>query len=202
MPRRPIPLVAGTHYHIFNRGNNRQAIFFERENYLFFLDRMREYLVEMIPGPQGSDARQITATTIVSYCLMPNHFHLLVCPNDGELSNRMQRLSISYTKAINKRYRRVGTLFQGPFQAIPVQTEEYLLHLSRYQHLNPVFAGLVQRAEDWEFSSYRDYLGLRQGNLVQPEVVLSQFPSRRAYQEFTEAYRPVDGKKIAHLLVD
>ena len=50
MPRRPIPLVAGTHYHIFNRGNNRQAVFFERENYLFFLDRMREYLVEMIPG--------------------------------------------------------------------------------------------------------------------------------------------------------
>ena len=77
MPRRPIPLAAGTHYHIFNRGNNRQAVFFERENYLFFLDRMREYLVEMIPGPQGSDAGQITATTIVSYCLMPNHIHLV-----------------------------------------------------------------------------------------------------------------------------
>jgi len=202
MPRRPIPLVAGTYYHIFNRGNNRQTIFFERENYVFFLDRMREYLLEMIPDTDSSEAGQIVATTIVGYCLMPNHFHLLVCPHDGELSNRMQRLSISYTKAINKRYQRVGILFQGPFQAIPVQTEEYLLHLSRYLHLNPVFAGLVERAEDWVFSSYRDYLGLRQGTLVRPEVVLSQFSSRRAYQEFVEAYRPVDGKKISHLVVD
>ena len=202
MPRRPIPLVAGTYYHIFNRGNNRQTIFFERENYMFFLDRIREYLLELIPDADSSEDGQIAATTIVSYCLMPNHFHLLVCPHDSDLSNRMQRLSISYTKAINKRYQRVGALFQGPFQAIPVQTEEYLLHLSRYLHLNPVFAGLVHRAEDWPFSSYRDYLGLRQGTLVRPEVVLSQFPSRRAYQEFVEAYRPVDGKRISHLVLE
>ena len=104
MPRRPIPLVAGTYYHIFNRGNNRQAIFFDRENYVFFLDRMWEYLLEMIPDSDCSETGQIAATTIVSYCLMPNHFHLLVCPHDNDLSNRMQRLSISYTKAINKRY--------------------------------------------------------------------------------------------------
>ena len=114
----------------------------------------------------------------------------------------MQRFSISYTKAMNKRYDRVGSLFQGQFQAVLVDRNEYLLHLSRYLHLNSVEAGLVKRPEDWEFSSYRDYIGLRQGTLPMPDIILLQFPTPRAYQEFVESYKLTDRDIIAHLLFD
>ena len=204
MPQRPIPLVAGEYYHLYNRGNNRQNIFFERENYLFFLRRVRKYLVGETQTSQTSEVSKTSEayTTIIAYCLMPNHFHLLVCPRDDELSRRMQRFSISYTKAMNKRYDRVGSLFQGQFQTVLVDCNEYLLHLSRYFHLNPVEAGLVKQPEDWEFSSYRDYIGLRQGTLPMPDIVLSQFPTPRAYQEFVESYKSSDRDTIAHLLFD
>ncbi|MFQ6057361.1 MAG: transposase [Anaerolineae bacterium] len=114
----------------------------------------------------------------------------------------MMRLSVSYTKAINKRYQRVGALFQGPFQAVHVDRNEYLLHLSRYIHLNPVTAELVERPEDWEFSSYREYVGLRNGTLPEPEIVLAQFPTRSTYQEFVASYSKGDEELIAHLLLD
>jgi len=205
MPRRAIPLVAGEYYHIYNRGNNRQPIFFERENYLFFLRRARERLMGH-QGPAGEpDSRSPGARvfcSIAAYCLMPNHYHLLVCPTDDQFSRHMQGFSGSYTKAINKRYERVGALFQGPFHALRVDRSEYLLHLSRYVHLNPVQAGLVKQAHDWEFSSYREYAGLRYGTLPRPDVVLSQFPSRDAYRQFVEASEPGDEKVISHLLFD
>jgi len=196
MPRRETKFYAGEYYHIYNRGNNRQNIFFERKNYLFFLRRVREYLL-----PSG--------IVVTAYCLMPTHYHLMVGIKQtsevwetSEVSTGMMRLSVSYTKAINKRYQRSGVLFQGPFQAVHVDRNEYLLHLSRYIHLNPVTAGLVERPEDWEFSSYRDYIGLRNGTLPEPEIVLSQFPTRSAYQEFVASYSKGDKERIAHLLLD
>jgi putative transposase len=201
MPQRATPLVAGEHYHLYNRGHNRQDIFFERENYLFFLRRVRKYLLGEDETSEDSETSEVY-TTVVAYCLMPNHFHLLVRPQDDELSRRMQRFSISYTKAINKRYNRTGALFQGQFQAVHVDRNEYLLHLSRYIHLNPVMAGLARQPEAWEFSSHRDYIGLRQGTLPAPGVVLSQFPTPGAYQAFVKSYQPADKNIISHLLFD
>jgi putative transposase len=83
-----------------------------------------------------------------------------------------------------------------------VDENSYLLHLSRYIHMNPVTAGLVTRPEDWAFSSYRDYVGLRDGTLPVPDVVLSQFPSRQTYRAFVESYRDQEARIIAHLLFD
>jgi REP element-mobilizing transposase RayT len=176
MPRRKVSFFAGGYYHIYNRGNNHEAIFFERENYLFFLRQLRKYFV-------------CDAVEIVAYCLMPNHYHLLIRLKTDNLADILQRFALSYSKAISKRFNRVGTLFQGPFKAILVEKEEYLLQLSRYIHLNPVKAGLVTRAEDWEFSSYRDYIGLRDGTLIVPDVVLAYIPTRQAYREFVESYQ-------------
>ena len=188
MPQRNTELCAGEYYHLYNRGNNRERIFYERENYGFFLRRLRKHLVPILD--------------VVVYCLMPTHYHLLILLKEADLSHRMQLFSISYTKAMNKRYDRVGSLFQGAFQAKHVDGNNYLVHLSRYIHLNPVMAGLVERPEDWEFSSYREYIGLRDGTLPQPEIVLSQFPSREAYREFVEAYFPSEREIIAGLLFD
>ncbi len=188
MPYRKVELRAGEHYHIYNRGNNYADVFFERENYLYFLRQVRKYLL-----PE--------AVEIVAYCLMPNHYHLLLRLLADDLSTPMQGLSLSYTKAVNLHYGRVGALFQGRFKAVRVDRDEYLLHLSRYIHLNPLTAGLVKRAEDWEFSSYRDYIGLRSGTLPKPDIVLGQFPSGEAYRLFVESYAEGD-EPIAHLAFD
>jgi putative transposase len=200
MPRRVTPLVAGEIYHLYNRGVDRHEIFFERENYLFFLRRLRHYL-----GGKTSEVSQtseVLETAILAYCLMPNHFHLLVQPHHDRLSRQMQRLLISYTKAINERYGRVGPLFQGQFQAVHVETSRHLIHLSRYIHLNPLTAGLVARPEDWEYSSYREYVGLRSGSLPRPYVILCEFPSRAAYCEFVEEPDSAGLALIDGLLMD
>lgn len=97
---------------------------------------------------------------------------------------------------------RSGPLFQGPFQARLVDTDEYLLHLSRYIHLNPVHAGLVRHPADWSYSSFREYAGLRNGSLPKPAIVLSQFPSHQAYVQFVEAYTRDSRSVIQHLMLD
>jgi putative transposase len=162
MPSRRTPLEAGNFYHVYNRGNNHQNIFFERENYLHFLHLMRSHLVT-----NGID--------ILAYCLMPNHYHFLVYLRDDNLSTAMHGFSVAYTKGINKRFDRSGALFQGRFQSIHVNDQNYLIHLARYIHLNPVKAGFVEHAEEWEFSSYAEYAGLRSGTLPKMDYLKLQF---------------------------
>jgi len=174
MPRRQIIFAPGECYHLYNRGCNRHPIFFEHENYLFFLRELKKRFREH-------------DVTVLVWCLMPNHYHLVVAPLSDGLAAAMQACGTSYTKAINKRRKRSGTLFEGRFQAVEVKTAEQLSHLSRYVHLNPVKARLVTRPQDWEFSSYRDYLGLRAGTLAQPERVHTDFASVEHYRLFVES---------------
>jgi putative transposase len=158
MPRRAVPFLPDQYYHFYNRGNNRQAVFFERDNYLYFLRGLKKYLREYVE--------------ILVYCLMPTHYHILVRIRQtsevfktSEVSGKevltskavslaMQKFGISYTKAINKRFERVGALFQGQFQAKPVQNYNHLLSLCVYIHANPVKDGLVFLPEEWEFSGW------------------------------------------------
>jgi putative transposase len=172
--------ISGSYYHIYNHGVNREPIFYTSRNWGFFLHRLREYFT-----PERAE--------IVAYCLMPNHYHLLVQVKAGDFSQEvMHPFSISYTKAINKEQGRVGALFQGRFKGKLIEKDEYLLHLSRYIHLNPVRVGLVSRPEDWEYSSYRDFVGLRQGTLPRPEIVLGQFGSAKDYAKFVEEFKGED----------
>jgi len=175
--------VAGEFYHIFNRGVNRQEIFFEPRNWDFFLKRLRKYFT-----PDRAE--------VIAYCLMPNHYHLLVCLKTNDFSQKvMQPFGTSYTKAINKKQQRVGPLLQGNFKGIHVTSSNYLLHLSRYIHRNPVEAGLVKNPEDWEYSSYRDYIGLRKGTLPRMNVILGEFYDVAEYVQFVMdegvAYDPI-----------
>jgi putative transposase len=173
MPRRQVILQTGNYYHVYNRGNNRQLIFFERDNYIYFLRQLRNHLIE-----NGVD--------LIAYCLMPNHYHLLVYLKTDRFSQLMQSFTLSYVKAINKRYQRVGSLFQGRFEAIHVNREEYLLHLTRYIHLNPVRANIVEKAENWEFSSYQEYVDMRRRSLSKIDEVRSHFNSADDYRYFLE----------------
>jgi REP element-mobilizing transposase RayT len=187
MPRRHLAFQAGHYYHLYNRGNNHQATFFERENYLHFLRLIRRHLTEK-------------DVDLLAYCLMPNHYHLLVCCK-ADLTKGMQSVALAYTKAINQRYRRVGVLFQGRFQAIEVDNERYLHHLVQYIHLNPVKAQLVHRPEEWEFSSYHEYAGLRRGTLPKLEMMRSLL-GEAAYRSFLAEQRVSSLAIVRALMLD
>ena len=165
-------IIPFNYYHIYNRGVNRGPIYFSNENYNFFSDRLRKYF-------------NIETAWLIAYCLMPSHFHLLVYPIIDNFGNKvMQPFSVSYTKDINKRQNRTEPLFQGPFQAKFVDKDRYLLHLSRYIHLNPVSAGLVNQPEEWEYSSYRDYIGIRKGGITNPDFIIEYFRDSSEYIDF------------------
>ena len=167
--------VPGQYYHIYNRGIGRQPIFTTEENYRFLVRRAEAYLAD-------SDV------TVVAYCLMPNHYHFLMRPQqDDALSRFIQRLFNSYSQAFNRQEGRRGTLFEGRAKSILVEREEHVLHLCRYIHLNPVKAQLVENPADWLFSSYLDWIGQRAGTLVDREFVQAYFPSTADYELFVES---------------
>ena len=190
MPRRTTPFLPGHFYHIYNRGNNRQVIFFEPDNYRYFLRGVHRYLTPVLD--------------ILAYCLMPTHYHLLVrvkktsevsetsevLTASTAVSRAMQRLSISYTKAINKRFGRVGSLFQGAFQAKAVTTDAHLRHLCVYIHANPAKHGLVADPADWPYSNYLEWIGARNGRLVDHDFIREMYPhhAARAHREAVLAY--------------
>jgi len=183
-------------YHIYNQGNNRQKIFFSRENYILFLRKIKLYIL-----PHAD---------ILAWCLMPNHFHLMVYVNHQTLtthqmtgshqmssksrtfSNSIAILLRSYTRAINNQEIRTGALFKPHTQAnclneskgitpaffnnafgtslnVRINEKEYPQVCWNYIHNNPLTAGLVSHPEDWEFSSYRDYFCERNGKLINKE---------------------------------
>jgi putative transposase len=189
MPRREIPFVPGLYYHLYNRGNNRQAIFFQQENYLFFLRGVKKYI--------------LPTASMIAYCLMPTHYHMLVrvktqtsdasqtsevLETSEVFSRAMQKFLISYTKAINKRFVRVGALFQGQFQAKYLQNYAHLLNLCVYIHANPVKDGLAADPADWMYSNYLEWLGQRDGTLVDREFVSKHFGAPAEYQALVMDY--------------
>ena len=179
MPRRSIPFLPGHFYHFYNRGNNRQVVFFERDNYLFFLGGLKKYLCEILD--------------ILAYCLMPTHYHILVRVKAAEVretseiskavSRAMQKFGISYSKAINKKHHRVGSLFQGQFKAKPIEHEHHLLYSCLYIHTNPIKDGLVKLPENWEFSNYLEWLKQREGKLVDREFINENFGTPDEYRK-------------------
>ncbi|PHS20065.1 MAG: addiction module toxin RelE [Kangiella sp.] len=133
---------SGALYHITSRGNAKQDIFVDDEDRLVFLETLRK-------------ARNRYNCIVYAYCLMDNHYHLLVETPDANLSQFMRQLNGVYTQKYNFSHSSTGHLFQGRFKSILVQEDLYLLELCRYIVLNPVRAGMVRSAKDWKWSSYR-----------------------------------------------
>jgi putative transposase len=202
-------------YHIYNRGVEKRTIFQDEKDYKVFLSYLKSYLS---PPPTRSTLLQsftlkgltfkgITRQPknyhqqiiLLAYCLMPNHFHLLIQQQSPTtIQSFMQSLTTRYTMYFNKSYDRVGALFQGTYKAALVNNENYLLHLSRYIHLNP--AETKQNLTE-AFSSYADYLHLRATSWINPKPILDYF-GRSSYQEFVET-SPLDNQTaIDHLALD
>lgn len=143
MARKPRLFVADIPYHIIQRGNNRNPIFFSEADYLFFLDVLRE-------------AKSKYPCFIYSYCLMANHFHLLVEPKEKQnVSLLMKLLGAKYVRYVNNAYKRTGTLWQGRFKCSLIDEELYFLTCLLYIEMNPVRAGMVTSPELYCWSSYR-----------------------------------------------
>jgi putative transposase len=178
-------------YHVYNRGNNKQTLFYNRDNYLFFLKKVRQHI-----RPHCE---------IINYSLMPNHFHFLIYanehtitpaenkdvsaptnyPNKTKFTEGLRIALSSYTQAINKQEQRTGSLFTQNTKRKQVSDDwmslDYRICCFSYIHQNPVSSNLVNQAEDLEFSSYRDYVGLRNGTLCNIELGFQLMRFDRTY---------------------
>lgn len=177
----------GALYHVTSRGNDRRAIFKDETDRELFLDTLAR-------------VTERYHWICHAYCLMNNHYHLVVATPDGNLSKGMRQLNGVYTQAFNKRHHRVGHLFQGRYKGILVQKESYLLEVCRYVVLNPVRAKAVKRPQQWKWSSYRATAGMVEPHrCLRVEDILGQLGRRKAearerYREFVQAR--VEGASI------
>ena len=142
MPRRKIKFEKGRHYHITNRGLAKKNIFLEDDDYKWFLDKMfhfrRKYDIE-----------------IIGYCLMPNHFHLVIRPNKNAGGIKfMKALQASHSVRFNSKWNRKGQLFEGRYHLEPIKDQRHLINTIKYIINNPVKAGLVKKPEDWPYLSF------------------------------------------------
>ena len=175
MPRRPA-YVPGHYYHFYNRGAHRTSIFHEEDNYIFVLRKVKSYCSSLALAP-------------VAYCLMPNHYHLLIRQDGEDRAGLLpQRVFNSYSKAYNKRYEHSGTLFEDNYRVVLVEDKAHLLHLCRYIHANPVKHGLVPDLAEWPYSNYLEWIGERNGTLVDHDFVRAHFPSASDYRDFVRDY--------------
>ncbi|MFH1896925.1 MAG: transposase [Candidatus Desantisbacteria bacterium] len=177
---RPLRIeYAGAHYHVMSRGNEQKDVFRsqgDREQFLSYLE----------------SAVSRYGAVIHVYCLMSNHYHLLVETPSGNLSQIMKHINGAYTNYFNVKRKRAGHLFQGRYKAILIEANEYAQELSRYIHLNPVRAMIVSMPEEYQWSSYRDYIGQRKApNWLKTEFISGYFDKRvsdaqRKYRTFVE----------------
>jgi len=153
LARKPRLFVADVPYHVIQRGNNKGVIFFSEQDYRFFLETLQE-------------GKEKYPCSIYSYCLLTNHFHLLIEPKEKEgVSLLMKFLGVKYVSYINKFHNRTGTLWEGRFKCSLIDRETYFLSCLRYIEMNPVRAGIVKAPELYHWSSYR-FRAFGEGNRV------------------------------------
>ena len=177
-----MPFVPNNIYHVYNQGNNRQTIFFQRQDYLIFLNLYKRLFSS-------------TASTI-AWCLMPNHFHFMIYADErcgakikqggiylDPITNSIRKLLSGYARIFNHQYKKTGSLFRQKTKAKCLSSIEikpnsscliqnYYVNCFHYIHQNPLVAKLAERLEDWEFSSFQDYAGFRNGTHCQKELAI------------------------------
>lgn len=182
-----------SYHHIFNRGVEKRKIFLDIKDYNIFiyylyiyLKPLNEVLLRHPQLPLRLQGRNLSSeVSLVSYCLMPNHFHLLLKQKtkDG-ISKLLKQVTNAYTEYFNKKYARVGSLLQGPFKAVKITTDEQLIHLTRYIHLNPLIGSIVNNLEDYPWSSYKSFITGKEADLCDKQIILHRFNSTSDYQKF------------------
>lgn len=193
--------IENGYYHIYNRGVEKRRIFQDKQDYPVFLNYLKEYLTPKdeknlrlkLSDPDISSAERSKILrllrmnnftgeiTLLAYCLMPNHFHLFIKQkSQNSIDKFMRSLCTRYTMYFNRKYKRVGTLFQSVYKAVLLESEEQFLHLSRYIHKQ----ALVNQP-----CSYPEYLGLRRTEWIKPDEILSYFSVKNpalSYETFVK----------------
>lgn len=216
--------VEDGYYHVYNRGVEKRDIFLDDQDYRVFLHFLKFYLSpskEKFAHPLGeiTNFRPIRIRSfsplseevqLLCYCLMPNHFHLLIHQKATTgMTKLLKSLLTNYAMYFNRKYERVGHLFQGAYKAVLIWEEPYLLHLSRYIHLNPT--GLTGTDPvSWSYSSYPYYLKKKQAVWINPDLILSFFKTARrdslrdtlSYQSFIEDYKEDSKEMLGNLIIE
>ncbi len=178
------------YYHVYNRGVNKQNIFLEADDYWYFLSLMKRHLSPEISTdkygrkvPDYSDKIELSA-----FCLMPNHYHMLVYLHEPDgLALMMRSVMTAYVMYFNKKYKRVGGLFQGVFLASLITSDYYLWHVSRYIHLNPIDIG--EDFTSYPYSSIDYYKGDKQAKWLHEERLVETSKERDDYIRFVADYK-------------
>lgn len=184
MPRAERIWFPGAVYHIIQRGNAKQEIFLENRDYEWFLKTVKE-------------AKDEIKFEVYCYALMGNHYHMTIATKESHISDIMYFINSRYANRFNKKYGRSGHLFQGRFKGLLVDTDSYLLELSRYVHLNPVKAGLTATPGGYPWSSYRCYVENVKDDLVETELILAFFQSVSGNSR--ENYKSFINEKLARI---
>jgi REP element-mobilizing transposase RayT len=157
-------------YHVMNRGRRGEAVFLEDQDYTIFIDLLKETC-------------HMWGIGVAAYCLMSNHYHLLLQTPQGNLDRCMRHINGIYTQRFNRRYQTDGQLFRGRYNAMLVDADNYLLELLKYIHRNPLRAGLAANVADYPWSSHREYASpANKGNWLYKEFVLSILEKNKALQ--------------------
>lgn len=217
----------GGYYHIYNRGVEKRTIFKDEKDYKVFLSYLQFYLMPSdqddiaLQGLSLKDLREkvypsrllknyFGEITLLAYCLMPNHFHLMVRQNtERGIDNFMRSLATKYARYFNTRYKRTGHLFQGSYKAVKVSNEFQFTYLTKYIHRNPLdlidFKDNPRRLSEYGFSSYGNYLHKITQAWLSPDEILNLFSSSKrngSYQDFVEDGEPDDIAIISPLTID
>lgn len=213
MPYRIVPLVNDSFYHVFNRGVEKRIIFLEEQDFRRFIRTLIYYQLSGPKPPYSERDRLLNQdfannpkiVEVVCYCLMPNHFHLVLRQlRDGGISEFLRKVINSYTKYFNTKYKRVGPLFQGVFKTVLIEDDFQLIHLSRYIHLNPYVSKLVPVTQEYPYSSYHNFIGLEHDPLCLKDYVLHHFRDGDDYKEFVEGYQDyaMELEFMKHILLE
>lgn len=219
---RKVPLVTGEIYHIFNRGIDGRKTFSDVSECIRACQSIKYYQFSNPPLRLSkfimisSESQNIKYSepwgdklvSIICYCFMPNHFHFLLRQEvDGGISRFLSQFLNSYTRYFNTKNKRVGQLFLDQFKNVLVISEEQLLHLSRYIHLNPYSSGVVDTLDKlykYEWSSLDEYIGGSEDYICEKDIILSSFKTKESYKNFISdrADYQKELKRIENLLVD
>lgn len=208
MATRKIPLATEELYHLYNRGVDKRIVFSSNFEYQRFLNtllysqypHLKRFSWNKFPLDKlGQEHKNDAIVQLLGFCLIPNHFHLVVRQLiDSGISKFMHGLGTSYTNFFNTKHERSGSLFQSTFQSVHIKTDEQLIHVIRYIHLNPAVSGLVEKPEDWFWSSHLDYLNLRKPPLIDTQEVLSYFSLTNDPGQKINAYKNFVDDHIAY----
>ncbi len=197
MPRRNVIRIDAPdrYYHVYARGNSKHRIFMDEQDFLTFLNLLERYL----SPDEAKDLYGVSypnfynRVDLLAYCLMPNHFHLLVYQRQAKaLTALMQSVMTSYSRYFNNRYKRTGSLFESRFRASLISDDSYLEHITRYIHLNP------RNWRDYEYSSLPYYLQRAEESWLRPERITEIFSGPDEYVQFVADHE--ENKKMIDIL--